>query len=61
MAVIINKEKEESKKVSSNELKQRVADYKKEVEVQILEGMISRAENSQLNIQQVADRNPFSE
>ncbi len=61
MAIITNKEKEAIKKVSSNELKQRVADYKKEVEVQIQEGMITRAENSQLNIQQVADRNPFSE
>ena len=61
MSVKITNENKEIKKATSNELKQRVAAYKKDIELEILEQLITKTENSQFNIQQVADRNPFSE
>ena len=61
MSVTIKNENKELKRVSSNELKKRVADYKKDIEVEILEGMITKAENNRFNIKAAADRNPFSE
>lgn len=61
MSVKITNENKEIKKATSNELKQRVAAYKKDIELEILEQLVTKVENSQFNIQQVADRNPFSE